>query len=262
MRLSDHQLRSFVENGFLVLRGLAPQAERESVLTRVLAEHEQKLAQDRQGFAVPQGTGGNYASRHDSDFSLFNASRLYDVCASLLPNPLPTTYSQVLIWKQQAALHDARKGMHIDKPPRATAPDPWPSFSLTIAIAIQGGNLPNSGSLGVYPGTHRKLEAHFKANPGATFWDYQSVDANGKAVTNYPEIGYPDVTQVLVEPGDVFLMHSMLAHTSMPNIKPLTRVALYFRIADASQGRLAHDYYRDIWAPYHTRLKEFAKPVS
>lgn len=261
MSLSEKQLDEFVRHGYLVLRNMVPAEHVEAVRSRVLGEYVKKLALDTQGFRKPLGLGGNYKSAHEQDWALYRAGNLSNVVRALLGDYLEDDYSQILVWGQQEQWFDAVNGMHVDRPPRPKSGEVnkstlWPSFALSIAVAIQGGDVIDSGSLGVYPGTHLAYEAYFKANPEATFWD-QSQDSAGPA--GYPEIEYPEVEQVLVQPGDVFLMHSMLAHTSMPNMQPTTRIALYFRRSNNARRDLGHEFNRSIWAAFSNEVQETAR---
>jgi hypothetical protein len=111
------------------------------------------------------------------------------------------------------------------------------NFTMLVGVLLSPVREPFSGNFTVWPGTHTLFEQYFR---------YHGPEALLKGM---PDVDMPEPVQTMGEPGDVFLVHQMLAHNGGPNVSPLPRYAVYFRVfhQDHDQKNDWQAPMKDIW---------------
>jgi hypothetical protein len=95
---------------------------------------------------------------------------------------------------------------------------PISNFTALVGVFLTPVHTEFAGNFTVWPGSHHRLEAHFRdRGPQAMLEGMPGI-----------ELGEP--VQLLVNPGDVVLCHYQLAHTAAVNVSDNDRIAIYFRV--------------------------------
>jgi Phytanoyl-CoA dioxygenase (PhyH) len=99
-----------------------------------------------------------------------------------------------------------------------TAGSPISNFTALLGMFLTKVDAEFAGNFTVWPGSHHRLEAHFRnRGPQAMHEGMPQID-----------LGQP--TQLFANPGDVVLCHYQLAHTAAVNLSDNDRIAIYFRV--------------------------------
>jgi hypothetical protein len=111
------------------------------------------------------------------------------------------------------------------------------NFTMLVGVLLNPVREPYAGNFTVWPGSHTLFEQYSRN---------QGTEAFPKGL---PDIDLPEPVQTMGEPGDLFLVHQMLAHKGAPNVSPLTRYAVYFRVfhRDHDQKNDWQTPTKDIW---------------
>lgn len=233
--LTDTQLRSFAERGYLVVPDLVGQAD----LDRANAEADRLIA----GEPPPEGHTGHYFywRRPAESPVLFEIVQRQGGILQTAGQLTGGDGAAVALDHVQLALnippHPHRPGRpHIDgyQPGQATPG----TFTLLAGLLLTDQLGDNGGNLWVWPGTHLAHAAFFaERGPGAF------AEAAG-----YPDIDWPEPVQIHGRRGDVLLAHYLLGHNIGGNYEGgRTRRALYWRLrAPGHAGRWA-DCLADPW---------------
>jgi Phytanoyl-CoA dioxygenase (PhyH) len=110
------------------------------------------------------------------------------------------------------------------------------NFTVLIGVFLSPVRSKFAGNLTVWPGSHHRLERHFREH---------GLD---KLRNGMPDIPLGAPIQLMVEPGDVVLCHYQLAHAVAANFSPVDRYAVYFRLwfKDIDQKK-RQETMTDIW---------------
>lgn len=128
------------------------------------------------------------------------------------------------------------------------------SFTAFVGVCLNDQTTPGKGQIAVRRGAHEAVEAFFKMQRSeggplggsGPLWprlvpagdDQASAGAMPEAlVKSYPKRPFemegwpwPELTPLLMEPGDAFITLHSLPHTATPNLSRDPRVNVYFRI--------------------------------
>ena len=110
---------------------------------------------------------------------------------------------------------------HIDGIPsgaNGVAPGGISNFTALLGVFLTRVDSEFAGNFTVWPGSHTRLEAHFR---------HRGRQAMQEGM---PQIEFGDPIQLFADPGDVVLCHYQLAHTAAVNLSSRARIAVYFRI--------------------------------
>ena len=238
--LESSALRSFADNGYIVVRDAVPENLVDStnrVIDRLLAE---------------QPPPDKHLGHH---FYWRNASQLGAIepfLVVLLENPvfaiaqsLVKPHELQIPTQAQVALnmppHLRRPGgPHIDglTPPEASGRPG--TFTLLAGILLSDQQLEDIGNLWVWPGTHLSSSAYFREH---------GADAL-TSCTPYPPVPLSLPTQVLGRAGDLVLAHYMLGHNIGGNTSSLIRRALYFRLRCVGHEERWRECVQDAWTEF------------
>ncbi|CAI5733107.1 unnamed protein product [Peronospora destructor] len=120
-------------------------------------------------------------------------------------------------------------------------------FTLLAGIALSNVPEPLCGNLTVFPGSHVSLQSRLAADGKLHGCDnecYKSDSVWGDGTL--PELGTP--VQLLAARGDLVLAHPNLAHRGGLNFSPDIRYQVYFRIKHKLLDDLQEQCMSDLWA--------------
>jgi len=177
--------------------------------------------------------------RSDVILDLFHASAASPAAAALVGGDglEPVTTGQIALSfpadEPPALPHPHLDGMYT--PSNGVPRGQVLSFTMLAGIVLSDVDGPAAGNLVVWPGSHRRLEAFFRARgPRALLEGMPEVD-----------LGAPE--PVLARAGDVVLCHYQLAHAAGPNRSPHVRYAVYFRLKRRGHDRDPWGCLTDLW---------------
>ncbi len=131
------------------------------------------------------------------------------------------------------------------------------SYTALVGVCLSDQQVPGNGQFAVVKGVHEQVEAFFRRQrdsggvigPEGIDWPRIKVGANGKPYANglpdpiralaheraadvapTEEWPWPELTPVLLSPGDAVIALHSCPHTPTPNLGPHARMNVYFRI--------------------------------
>ncbi|UKZ74955.1 hypothetical protein TrVFT333_002625 [Trichoderma virens FT-333] len=241
--LSAEQVTFFKENGYLIVRDILNDAETAEVQRWAQEVHDWTPTADSQYMPYEEiNSRGetvlcrteNYADSHEGFNGLLRGQKLLGLLEQLSGEPMH-------LFKEKINYKLAGSGgfaPHIDAVAYNHIKD---VKHLTILLAVDKSTL-NNGGLEVVDASHNmdiplKVEDHCITDE----W----VDSH-------------EWTPVELEPGQLLIFTSYLAHRSGPNHSTENRKALYATYNLASEGDLHQDYYelrKKEWPATHMRKK-------
>ena len=109
------------------------------------------------------------------------------------------------------------------------------NFTVLVGVFLSPVRSEFAGNFTVWPGSHHRLERHFRENGLETL-------RNGM-----PDIPLGPPIQLMVEAGDVGLCHYQLAHAVAANLSTADRYAVHFRLELADINQRRWELMTDIW---------------
>lgn len=106
------------------------------------------------------------------------------------------------------------------------------NFTALVGVVLQDVNQEFMGNLVVYPGSHWELQDHFQKNG---FDDLYCRGVDGLPRNSFRK----PPKHIRAKAGDVVILNYCLAHNVAPNVSPLLRYAVYFRVSGQSFRRKA-----------------------
>lgn len=230
MKLSPSQCQDFLNNGYLVIPHIVPQA----TIDRALSLIDNSLRSDR-----------SLGQMHKYAASTF--------CQDILEAPEILALIQNFTVQEiltdifgQDTLHPPTPQIALRFPEFLDTPNPQP-FHLdgfpTDLNQVQPGKLYrqtallgiylsrteqfNMGNFTVWSGSHRHFEQFFRS------FDAKSLLRQYGTSALFAKIQAEDLgsgTQLIVEPGDIVIAHGALAHAVASNLSLQIRYAVYFRL--------------------------------
>lgn len=237
--LSDDDKRDFIRDGFVVLRGAIPTDMVEAAGGRVDEAYENgDYKFDETKFdPVPQFSKD--LQQHPDICELLNRSCVYGAMEDLLGtgNVTYNGMTQIAFRTRDKAM--VRKGMqmtdmipkmryHIDGGEGKLAKTGTP-FTLLVGVCLSANQdiEENRGQFTVWKGSHFKLHEVVRQR-----WKDNLIKGHaifgGHGNSQKPNIGFPQ--RLLMNPGDVVLVHQRLGHAGGINLHEEPRKNLYFRI--------------------------------
>lgn len=244
--LCESQRQSFMQNGYLQIRGAVPLPIANAALRRI--NHDLGIA----GNLVVGGVEGaiKLAGNTSNSDAIMNLYYLTDVRKYVealvgIDQVLPPQGAQI-------ALRFPELG-----PPQDHSGTEWHTdgmrqgrlhpFTLLVGIALSNVPEPLCGNLTVFPGSHLSLQRHLTANGKLCGYNDEcykpdSVWGDG----TLPDLGTP--VQLLASRGDLVLAHPNLAHRGGLNYSPDIRYQVYFRIKHQRFDELQEQCTTNLWA--------------
>ena len=240
MSLTPDQHRSLVEDGYVILPGVVPREQVNAALKAI--NHslgEEGIAKDQIWTLRAQSFCPELAAA-DAILDLYRATPLRALAETAIGAgqvTVPGSGQIALRFPQQlAAPRDPYP--HIDGMPgplNGVTAGTLYHFTALGGVFLSEVDAPFQGNFTVWPGTHRALEAHFRAH------------GTDELLSGFPKIEMPAPRQLRARPGDVILAHHQLAHGAAPNVGPHVRYAVFFRLAHRLHDPSSTATMVDIW---------------
>ncbi|CAI5732969.1 unnamed protein product [Peronospora destructor] len=226
--LSKSQRLSFMQNGYLQIRGAVALPLANAALRRI--NHDLGIP----GNMIDGGVEGNIkltgnTSNSDAVLDLYYLS---DGAQIALRFP---------------ELGEAREPLGTEWHTDGMRQGRLHPFTLLAGIALSNVPEPLCGNLTVFPGSHVSLQSRLAADGKLHGYDNEcykpdSVWGDG----TLPDLGTP--VQLLAARGDLVLAHPNLAHRGGLNFSPDIRYQVYFRIKHKLLDDLQEQCMSDLWA--------------
>lgn len=123
-------------------------------------------------------------------------------------------------------------------------------FTLLVGIALSDQTSPFMGNLCVWPGSHHHMQGLIQDSSsvglrrGTSSSSFGITDAFDPVVSR-PDLGEPE--QLLLNQGDVVILHQKVAHRGGPNLSPDIRRMVYFRIQHRRHSDLRGECLNNLW---------------
>ncbi|HVV52895.1 MAG TPA: phytanoyl-CoA dioxygenase family protein [Polyangia bacterium] len=240
MRLDGNQRRGLFDDGYLLVPGLVPRARVEAALKAI--NHslgEEGIAKD-QIWTLRSQTFCPELAAAPEILDLYRATPLAALAEAAIGAaevPAPATGQIALRFPQKLA-EPKLPFPHIDGMPgplNGVAPGTLYHFTALGAVFLSDVRGPFQGNFTVWPGSHRALEAHFRAH------------GTDELLRGFPPVSMAPARQLEVEAGDVLLAHHQLAHNAAPNVGPHVRYAVFFRLARRGHDPTSTATLVDLW---------------
>jgi hypothetical protein len=240
VRLGDAEKRALTEDGYVIVPGLVPRARVDAALQAINGSlGEQGIARDqiwtlRAQTFCPELVGA------PPILDLYAATPLPALAEAALgaDNVPPPSTGQIALRFPQPLAEPRDPYPHIDgMPGPLNGVEPGTLHTFTALAAVFLSDLPATfqGNFTVWPGTHRVLEAHFRAH------------GTDELLDGFPRVAMPPPRQLIVRAGDVLLAHHALAHGAAPNLGPHVRYAVFFRLSHRNHDPGSTTSLTDIW---------------
>ncbi|KAG6613444.1 Protein involved in biosynthesis of mitomycin antibiotics/polyketide fumonisin [Phytophthora cinnamomi] len=244
--LSESQRRSFIQHGYLQIRGAVSLPLANAALRRI--NHDLGIP----GNMIDGGVEGNIklAGNTSNSDAILDLYYLSDVCK----------YVEALVGADQiVAPQGAQIALRFPElgEPREPLGTEWHTdgmrqgrlhpFTLLAGIALSNVPEPLCGNLTVFPGSHVSLHSRLTADGKLRGYDDECYKAGSVwGDGTLPDLGVP--VQLLAARGDLVLAHPNLAHRGGLNFSPDIRYQVYFRIKHKQLDQLQDQCTTDLWA--------------
>jgi hypothetical protein len=242
MMLDSAARQALRQDGFVVLRQLVPPAMIDEALRTINAQlGNEGIAKDQlPGFRARTFTPE--LCTHPAIMGLFSASPLAAMADAALGGGKVRPPTQAQIALRFPSFPDAGPGSpavpHIDgiaSPGNGVTPGTLQHFTALAGVFLSAVNAADRGNLTVWPGSHRRIEEHFRQHgPGAI-------------VDRFPDLDLGPPRAICAQPGDALLAHYALAHGIAPNLGPDVRYAVFFRLAHIAHDSFGTRPLTDLW---------------
>lgn len=275
--LSDQQILSFAENGYLHLCGVVPPHEVAAALAVIdtaYATGDHDLNDANPNDVVPSFRDN--VAKHKAIIAPLAGTPLYAMVEQLMGPGKSWQPQQAQVALREPSEHLKKKGLGLhDKPDK----NKWhidggsgkyaftaSSFSMLVGVCLSHGQEEdaNNGQLLVWPGSHHVLHAGVRERvEKGLIKDPHAIFAGPPE--SRPQIGDP--IRVLMRPGDAVLAHQRLGHQGGPNVGSHVRKNIYLRVMNQkhdkflSSGELLNG---SVFAEFHgvqDCLRRHGRPV-
>ena len=238
MDLTPEDLRRLVTDGWLRLPEAVPAATREAALGAI----NQSLGHGIDPRQVETYRARSFCPELQTRpviTDLLYRSRAWPAAESLLGEgriePVKTGQIALAFPTTSAAgrLHPHLDGMYT--PANGVPRGRILSFSMLVGVMLSDVPAASTGTLFVWPGSHRLYETYFRQRGPRSLLD------------GMPDVSLPDPVPVTGRAGDVVLCHYQLGHTAGPNTSPHVRYVVYFRLKHVDHDRRRWECLTDLW---------------
>jgi hypothetical protein len=232
VKLSEGQRRVLREDGYLLLPGLIPPARVEAALQ--LINHSLGSEGIDPGL-LPTLRARTFTPelvKHPAVLGLLLDTPLLAAAEAALGagNVRPASEAQIALrFPGPPGATGGQAVPHIDgisAPGNGVPPGTLYHFTALGGVFLSDVTEPDRGNLTVWPGSHRLVEAFFRAHGPAGMID------------RFPDLPLGPPRPILARAGDALLAHYQLAHGIAPNRGPHVRYAAFFRLFHARHQEL------------------------
>lgn len=239
--LSEDDLRRFGEDGYLVVRGVVPEA----LLAAADAEIDEIVSTPPPLRHEGVGHVSWSPRRADAprcDDVLVRSSALAIATALVAPDTLACAFPELQVATTELGWSHIPGGPHIDG--HGPEHDPW-SFTLLAGVLLTDQTSTAAGNLWVWPGSHLLHQELFRSRGTAVLGL-----AGGHIQLADPGVALGPPVPITGERGDLVLAHFLLGHNSGGNERPWVRRTLYWRLATPGHRGRWEETFVDAWAEY------------
>jgi hypothetical protein len=239
LQLRDNDRRALIEDGYLLVPGLVDRSQVDAALHAI--NHslgEQGIAKDALWTMRAQSFCPELvAAPPILDLYRQTSVRALAEAAIGVGNVTePSTGQIALRFPQRAEARDPYP--HIDGMPgplNGVTPGTLYHFTALAAVFLSDADQPFQGNFTVWPGSHRVLEAHFRAH------------GTEELLQGFPRVQMAPPRQLTARAGDALLCHHQLAHGAAPNLGPHVRYAVFFRLSHRNHDPTSTATMIDLW---------------
>jgi hypothetical protein len=238
--LDETQRHALLDDGYLLVPGLVPRARLDAALKAI--NHslgEEGIAKDQIWTLRAQTFCPDLVAAPEI-LDLYRATPILDLAEAALGagNVVAPTTGQIALRFPQKLAEPKVPYPHIDGMPgplNGVEAGTLYHFTALAAVFLSDTTAPFRGNFTVWPGSHRALEAYFRAH------------GTGELIRGFPPIEMAPPRQLTTRAGDVLLAHYQLAHNGAPNIGPHVRYAVFFRLAHRAHDPTSTTTLTDLW---------------
>ncbi|KAK1939287.1 hypothetical protein P3T76_008671 [Phytophthora citrophthora] len=244
--LSESQRRSFIQNGYLQIRGAVPLPLANAALRRI--NHDLGIP----GNMIDGGVEGaiKLAGNTSNSDAILDLYSLSDVCKYVealvgVDQVIPPQGAQIAL--RFPELGEPREPLGTEWHTDGMRQGRFHPFTLLAGISLSNVPEPLCGNLTVFPGSHVSLQSRLTADGKLRGHDDECYKADSVwGDGTLPDLGAP--VQLLATRGDLVLAHPNLAHRGGLNFSPDIRYQVYFRIKHKQLDDLQEQCITDLWA--------------
>lgn len=240
MRLEQTQRQALVDDGYLVVRGLVPRARVEAALKAI--NHslgKEGIAKDQ----LPTFSAQSFCPElmtAPEILDLYRATPVADLAEAAIGagQVMAPRNGQIALRFPQTVAGTKLPHPHIDgipSPLNGVQAGTLHHFTALAGVFISDVSAPFHGNFTVWPGSHRALEAHFRAH------------GTEEILRRFPSVEMAPARQLEVRAGDALLAHYQLAHSAALNVGPHVRYAVFFRLARRGRDETSTATLVDLW---------------
>lgn len=227
MRLSHDQRLHLFRHGYVRVPGVAPRTMVDAALRRINNSlGERGMPPDQ----LPTFRARSFCPELCKDpaiLDLYLRTPLEDLCVSAIGPLRPPTMGQIAL--RFPALDDPPRppGPHIDgmyTPQNGVAAGTVENFAALACMLLSDLSGGGAGNFTVWPGSHLRLAAHFRAHGPESL------------LRGMPALDLGEPLALTGAAGDAVIAHYLLAHAVGPNVSPHVRYACFYRL-----HAVAHD---------------------
>ena len=239
MELSYRQKEQFYEQGYLVIPGVVP---------RIMVDDALKAINHSLGQGIPQDQVIKYSAQTYSPeltqslaiADLYNRTPALTIAESAIGAGCIRQVKGGQIALRFPAMSEppSQPRAHLDgmyTPTNGVKEGTIGNFTALLGVLLSELKEEFSGNFTVWPGSHFKHEAYFREHgPQSLLNGMPPVD-----------IGSP--VQIMGQPGDIVLVHYLLAHSAAQNESSGIRYAIFFRLTHVDNDVQKWDSMTDVW---------------
>ncbi|MFC4807718.1 hypothetical protein [Paenibacillus sp. GCM10023250] len=239
MQLSFEQKSAMLEHGYVHVPGVVPKIMVDRAMRHINHSVGQGMDPERMTIFRAQSYCPELQNKPPIA-DLFNATPVKSLVEDLIGEgqALPVRDGQIALRFPSLQDPPPPPGIHLDgmyTPTNGMKEGTIGNFTMLVGVLLSPVREDYAGNFTVWPGTHRLYEAYFKEHGPESL------------LNGMPPVDLPAPVQTRGEPGDVFLVHYQIGHGVAPNVSPLPRYAIFFRVKHVDHHLDWKAPMRDIW---------------
>jgi Phytanoyl-CoA dioxygenase (PhyH) len=240
VRLDRTQRQALVDDGYLLAPGLVPRTHVDAALKAI--NHSlgnQGIARDQ----LPTFSAQSFCPELTTSPEILDLYRATPVAAlaeaAVGPGQIVAPRNaQIALRFPRNVAEPKLPDPHIDgisSPLNGVEAGTVHHFTALAAVFLSDVTAPFQGNFTVWPGSHRALEAYFRAR------------GTDEILRRFPALELAPARQLEARAGDALLAHYQLAHSAARNLGPHVRYAVFFRLARRGRDATSTATLTDLW---------------